>query len=185
MRYPKEKAYRLLTPRLLNLITTINSKEGINAAPVDFCSPVSFSPCVVMISLTPAIKTYKNIKETEEFVINILPKKYLDQILRCAARYPEGINKLEIVGLKYYSSAIVKSPRIKEAKIWLECKFLEEKRISDHFTIFGEVLLAEVSDDIVKNGEVDYSKIDPVLHFTRDIFAVDYRIIRHRRYDYK
>lgn len=185
MRYPEEKAYRLLAPRLLTLITTINSKEGINVAPVDFCSPVSFSPCIVMVSLTPAIKTYKNIKETGEFVINVLPKKYLDQALRCAARYPEGINKLEIVGLKHYSSVIVKPPRIKEAKIWLECKLLDEKKVSDHFAMFGEVLLAEVSDDAIKNGEVDYSKIDPVLHLARDIFAVDYRIIKHRRYDYK
>jgi len=185
MKYPITQAYRLLSPRLLTLITTVNLKNGTNAAPADFVSPASFNPPIVVVSLTPAIRTYKNIKETNEFVINILPRQYLDQMLRCAARYPEGINKLEIVGLKWYSSSIVKPPRIKEANIWLECRFLEEKRVGDHFAIFGEVLAAEVRDEIIKEGEVDLAKVNPILHLIKDNFAVDYKIIKHKRYDYK
>lgn len=185
MKYPLEKAHRLLSPRLLVVITTKNSKDGANATPVDFCSPVSFNPPIVMVSLNPQIRTHKNIQETGEFVINILSREYVDQMLRCAAKYPEGVNKLQLVGLKQYSSEIVNPPRIKEAKIWFECKLLEEKRVGDHFAVFGEVLLAEVKDELIKEGEVDLTKLNPVLHLIKDNFAVDYKIIKHKRYDYK
>lgn len=185
MRYPIEKSHRLLSPRLLTVITTKNSKDGVNAAPVDFCSPVSFNPPIVMAALQPQIKTHKNIQETEEFVINILSREYVDQVLRCAARYPEGVNKLKIVGLKQYSSAFVKPPRIKEAKIWLECKLVEEKKVGDHFAVFGEVVAADVRDDLMKEGEIDLAGITPILHLVKDNFAVDYKVIKHRRYDHR
>ena len=183
MKYPLDKAYRLLSPRLLTVITTKNSKDGTNTAPVDFCSPASFNPPIVMVSLNPQIRTHKNIQETGEFVINILSRDYIDQVLRCAAKYPEGVNKLQIVGLKQYSSELVKPPRIKEAKIWLECKFLEEKRVGDHFAVFGEVLCAEIRDDAVKEGELDLANLNPILHLIKDNFAVDYKIIKHKRYE--
>ena len=185
MKYPKEKSHRLLSPRLLTLITTKNSRDGVNAAPVDFCSPASFNPPIVMIALQPKIKTHKNIEETGEFVINILPREYIDQVLRCAARYPEGVNKLKVVGLSQYSSVFVKPPRIKEAKIWLECKLVEERRIGDHFAVFGEVVAAEVRNDMMEGEEMDLTKVTPILHLVKDNFAVDYKIIKHRRYDYK
>lgn len=185
MKYPLNKYYRLLSPRLLTLITTVNSKSGVNAAPVDFCSPVSSEPPIIMVSLTPETRTKKHIQESGEFVINILSKESTDQVLRCAARYPEGINKLQVVGLRQYSSELVKPPRIKEAVIWLECKFLEDKKIGDHSAIFGEVVAAEVKDEMTKENELDLSKISPILHLLKDNFAVDYKIAKHKRYDYK
>ncbi|MFH8086762.1 MAG: flavin reductase family protein [Candidatus Aenigmatarchaeota archaeon] len=183
MKYPLEKAYRLISPRLVVLVTTVNSKEGVNAAPISFCSPVSFSPPIVMISLTPEIRTHKNIQETKEFVINILPKQYVDQVLRCAARYPEGVNKLEVVGLRKFSSILVKPPRVKEAFAWLECKLIEEKKVGDHFAIFGEVLVAEIKDEIVKEDEIDFSKVSPILHLFKEYFAFDFKVVKQKRYD--
>jgi flavin reductase (DIM6/NTAB) family NADH-FMN oxidoreductase RutF len=183
MKYPLDKSYRLLSPRLVILVTTVNSKEGANAAPISFCSPVSFFPPIVMISLTPQIRTHKNIQETKEFVLNILPKQYTDQVLRCAARYPEGINKLEVVGLKKFSSILVKPPRVKEAFAWLECRLIDEKRLGDHFAIFGEVLTAEVKDEVIKEGEIDFSKVSPILHLFKENFAFDFKVVKQKRYD--
>ncbi|MEM5843975.1 MAG: flavin reductase family protein [Candidatus Aenigmatarchaeota archaeon] len=183
MKYPLEKAYRLISPRLVILVTTVNSKQGVNAAPISFCSPISFSPPIVMISLTPEIRTHKNIQETKEFVINILSKQYADQVLRCAARYPEGVNKLEVVGLKKFSSILVKPPRVKEAFAWLECKLIEEKKFGDHFAIFGEVLTAEIKDEIAKEGEIDFSKVSPILHLFKEYFAFDFKVVKQKRYD--
>jgi flavin reductase (DIM6/NTAB) family NADH-FMN oxidoreductase RutF len=178
-----EKAYQLLSPRLVLLITTLNSKGAINAAPVSFASPISFSPAIVMISLRPIRHTYRNILETKEFVLNILGKEYLDQVLRCAARYQEGVNKLQQAGLKWYSSKIVNPPRVKEAKAWIECKFLEERKFGDHMAVLGEVLTAEVKDEVVKEGEVDLTKILPIMHLSKDMFVTDFKVVRHKRYD--
>ena len=178
-----EQAYELISPRLVLLVTTLNSRGSINAAPVSFASPISFSPPIVLISLAPVRHTYKNILETKEFVINIMGKEYLDQVLRCAIPYQEGINKLQQAGLKSYSSRIVKPLRVKEAKAWIECKFVEERRFGDHMAVLGEVLAAEVRDEAVVNEEIDFTKINPILHIAKDAFAADFKAVKHKRYD--
>lgn len=183
MRLTLAGVHRLLSPRIVTLITTVNSLKGVNAAPMDFTSPASFDPPILMIALKPMIKTYQNIKDNKEFVINILGRQYADEVLRCAARYPPGINKLEQAGLHTFSSVIVKPPRVKEAKIWIECKYADEKSVGDHIAVFGQVLVAEAKDEVISDGEVDMTKVNPILHLSKDSFAVDFKVMKHKRYD--
>lgn len=183
MKLDPELAYQVIAPRITILVTTVDSDKKINAAPISFVSPIGFNPAVVMISLAPTRHTYQNIKETREFVINILGKEYMDKVMMCAMAYPKGVNELEKVGLRWYSSELVRPSRVKEAKAWLECKFLEEKKMGDHLAVFGEVLTAEVSDDVITDGKPDMTKINPVGHISENMFAVDFKAVKHKRYD--
>jgi len=183
MRLEPNKAYRLLSPRLVYLITTMNSMGGANAAPMDFATPVATSPAVIMIATKPDTRTYQNIVHSREFVMNILSKGFIDKVLGCAKRYMEGVNKLEQVGLHSYSSQLVDPPRVKEAKAWIECRMIEEKRFSDHVVIFAEPLIAEVNDDVLTEGEVDITKLNPIVHLTEDRFLTEFKISKHKRYD--
>lgn len=183
MRLKPEEAYKLISPRPIAVITTLNSLGAINSCVVSFISPISFKPAVLMISLAPVRHTYKNIVERKEFVVNIFGKERLDQVLRCAAKYQEGVNKVQQAGLRWYSSKLVAPPRIREAKAWIECKLTDSKRIGDHIAIFGEVLAVEVDDSIVSEGEIDLSKLNPVLHIAKKSFATDFKFITHKRYD--
>jgi flavin reductase (DIM6/NTAB) family NADH-FMN oxidoreductase RutF len=183
MKLDPKKSYRLISPRPTVVITTLNSTNVPNACVVSFISPVSKSPPILMISLTPVRHTYKNIIKNGEFVVNILGKRYIDQMLRCAAKYQEGVNKIQQAGLGWYTSKIVTPPRIREASAWLECKVTESKELGDHIAIFGEVLEAEAKDGIIKDGKVDLSKINPVLHISGSEFATDFKAVKHKRYD--
>lgn len=183
MEIEKNRIHEILCPRPIAVITTLNSFRAINACVVSFISPISFEPAIVMIALAPIRHTYKNIKETKEFVVNILGKEFIDQTLMCAKKYQEGVNKVQQAGLRWYSSKLVKPPRIKEAKAWIECKFLEDKKVGDHVVIFGEVLEVEVAESILTNGEIDLTKLNPIAHISKDKFAVDFKIIKHKRYD--
>jgi len=178
---PRE-LYTVFAPRPILLVTTVDVQKRINAAPLSFVSPISFDPPIVMLSLTSARHTYQNILETKEFVLNILGKEHLDQVLRCAARFPKGVNELEQAGLGWYSSKLVNPPRVKEAKVWIECKYLDQKEEGDHFAVFGQALVVDVSNDVITNGKVDLEKINPVLHVAGDEFATDLKLLRHKRY---
>jgi flavin reductase (DIM6/NTAB) family NADH-FMN oxidoreductase RutF len=185
MRWENEKAYRLISPRLLILVTTRDILDGINAMPTTFVAPVSFKPPIVMISVPPKSNTYDNILDNKEFVINILPSEYLTKVLKCGKHFPKGFNKLQQVGLNWYSSEKVKVPRVKEAKIWIECKFIgglqiDHLRLTEHVPIFGEVVTAEVSDDVITEGKVDLKKLNPAMHITGDEFAVGFEIIKKK-----
>lgn len=158
MRIEPSKAYRLLSPRIIVLLTTTNSKHGINVIPVDFIIPVSYSPPIIMVSLQPSGHTYRNVKDSGEFVINLMDRRNEGEVMKCAARYQDGVDKIQQVGLHHFSSQMVRPPRVKEARAWLECRLVEEKIFKDHIAIFAEVVAAEVLDEIVVEGETDYSK---------------------------
>jgi len=183
MRLDPTKAYRLLSPRLVLLITTLNSKAGVNAAPVDFATPVSINPPVVMISLAPSRHTYQNIIDHKEFVINILGREYINQVLRCSTPYQNGVDKLRLAGLNWFSSERVDPPRVREAKAWIECEMTEQKQHGDHVAIFAEVLAAEIREEATTFGEVDIGKLKPMFHATKDEFITDFKITKHKRYD--
>jgi flavin reductase (DIM6/NTAB) family NADH-FMN oxidoreductase RutF len=183
MKIELNKVYRLLSPRLVFLITTANSMGGVNAAPVDFTAPVTMSPPVVMVSIKPDTKTYQNIVHSREFVMNVLSKGFIDRVLRCAKRYQNGVNKLEQVGLHSFSSQLIDAPRVKEAKVWIECRMIEEKKFSDRVAIFAEALIAEVKDDVLTESEVDTTKLNPIVHLAQDRFLTDFKVSKHKRYD--
>jgi len=103
--------------------------------------------------------------------------------LRCAIPYQEGVNKLQQAGLRSFSSKIVKPPRVKEAKAWIECRFLEDRRLGDHMAILGEILTAEVRDELVDGEDINFSKINSILHVWKDIFALDFKVVKQKRYD--
>ncbi|MEM5829322.1 MAG: flavin reductase family protein [Candidatus Aenigmatarchaeota archaeon] len=180
MRIEPSKAYKLLSPRIVVLLTTINSRHGMNVIPIDFISQVNHSPPIIMVAIQIGSQTYKNIKENGEFVINIMSRKHFNEVMRCATRYQEGINKIQQVGLHHFSSQLVKAPRIKEAKAWLECKFVDEILFKDHAAIFAEIISAEVSDEIVVNGEIEFSKINPILYITKD-YKIEFKVMKKKK----
>lgn len=180
MRVDSSKAYKILSPRIVVLLTTMNSKQGINAIPVDFIVPVSYSPPIIMVSLQPSGHTYANIKNSGEFVINLMDKKNFGEVMKCATRYQDGIDKIHQVGLHHFSSQLVRPPRIKEAKAWLECRSVDEKVFKDHVAIFAEIVAAEASDEITSSGEIDHLKINPILHITKD-YDVELKITKRKK----
>jgi len=180
MRVDPSKAYKILSPRIVVLLTTVNSKHGVNAIPVDFIIPVSYSPPVLMISLQPSGHTYANIKNSGEFVVNLMDRRNFGEVMKCAARYQDGINKIQQVGLHSFSSQLVRPPRVKEAKAWLECRFVDEKVFKDHVAIFAEIVAAETSDEVVSSGEIDHQKINPILHITKD-YDLELKVIKRRK----
>jgi len=183
MRVELKKVYRLLSPRVVYLITTVDSIGGINAAPMDFAAPVNMSPPVVMVSIKPSTKTYRNIVNSKEFVMNILSKGFIDRVLRCAKVYQNGVNKLEQVGLHVFSSQFIDAPRVKEAKVWIECRMIDEKKFSDRVAVFAEALVTEVKDDVLTEGEIDITKLNPIVHLTQDRFLTEFKVSKHKRYD--
>jgi flavin reductase (DIM6/NTAB) family NADH-FMN oxidoreductase RutF len=188
MRIPKEKVYTLISPRLLVLITTLDMLDSIDALPADFITPVIFNPPIIMVSIKPETNTYQNIMEKKEFVINILSMEYLSKVVGCDKHLPKGFNKLEDAGLHWYSSEKIKTPRVKEAKAWLECKLIGGMKVdhilkADHNPIFAEVIAAEVSDDIVVDDKVDFAKLNPILHIGGKNYVSEFKIVKGKNYD--
>tara|TARA_Y100000310_G_scaffold324064_1_gene385441 strand:- start:48 stop:578 length:531 start_codon:yes stop_codon:yes gene_type:complete len=154
---PLEKAARLIYPRLTVLVTTKSSEGKNNAAPYSWIAPVSFKPPMVYLGIQRReTLTIKNMRETKEFVVNIVTKDWAKKAIYCGNK---DENKIENSGLEFKESKIVKAPTVKDTKIALECKLHEiiETEKVDHYIVIGEIVNAE-KDPEIKDDEITLHK---------------------------
>jgi len=168
----KKNAYRILAPRPTIIVTTVNSNGKVNAAPFSFTMPVSINPPLIAFASVNTHHTYKNIAETDEFVVNIPNEDILKELWITGEEFPRDVNEIEKAGLTQIPSKKVSPPKIGECIASIECKAHWVKKAGDHDIIVGEVLHAEVLENALKEGFLDVENIKPVLHLGGVNFVV-------------
>jgi flavin reductase (DIM6/NTAB) family NADH-FMN oxidoreductase RutF len=127
MKLEIEKFYEILSPRCTVLISTQDKEGRPNAAPFSFVTPVSSNPPLVLFSAAPKRHTLANVRETREFVLNIVSEELLDNLWICSRAFPKGVNEIRESGLTEKKSAQVKPPSIEECIGWVECQLEFER----------------------------------------------------------
>jgi flavin reductase (DIM6/NTAB) family NADH-FMN oxidoreductase RutF len=142
--------YKVLAPRPVVLISTVNAKGISNAAPFSFVMPCSTEPPLVAFASDPEHHTVKNILKTRDFVVNIPGQEILNKLWICANDFPQGVSEIKKAHLTEEKSVRVKSPKIKECFAHFECKLFKQMPVGDHLLIVGDVLWADVKDEFLK-----------------------------------
>jgi len=165
IKVPISEAIWLISPRLTVLVNTLDEKGELNSSPYSFVYPLSINPPLVGIGIGGKHKlTYINSRRTGEFVVCVVSEDFGQQAVNCKKAHKPGDKLWEKYGLHAEKSKMVKVPRIKEAKVVLECKvvqFLEPK--GDHIILVGKIIHAEAEE-----GGLD--SVKPLLHVSGERF---------------
>jgi len=154
----REDAYRILsglvTPRPIALTTTVDEHGRVNAAPFSFFNLLGDSPPILGIcpgDRSPGVPkdTARNIRLTQEFVVNLVDEPLAEAMNVCASSLPPGEDETRIAGLTTLPSTLVKPPRIAESPVSLECKNVGIFEIGENRLIIGEILRVHVRDGIL------------------------------------
>lgn len=144
-----------------NLIGTISSEGKTNLAIFSSVIHVGANPPMMGFLMRPVSverHTYNNIKETGYFTINHINKDIFKQAHQTSARYDKDVSEFDECGLSPEYSEIIKAPYVKESKIKIGLKFVEDQEIKSNGTIFivGEIVeLVVPKEAIAKDGCVD------------------------------
>jgi flavin reductase (DIM6/NTAB) family NADH-FMN oxidoreductase RutF len=103
---PTADAYKLLVstvvPRPIALATTVDSAGRVNAAPFSFFNAVSSVPPVVVLGISPGAgsddgykDTERNIRDSGEFVVNLVDEALAERMNVCAVDFPAGTGELD------------------------------------------------------------------------------------------
>lgn len=179
-------AYRWLastvTPRPIAWVSTLSADGVSNLAPFSFFQVISDDPPTLMVNISTRddgeLKdTLRNIRETGELVIHLVPFAKADLMNASAARLPHGISEFERCGIDSESSALVRAPRVSGAPVAFECRLVEvqpyPKANPNCHLVFAQVLLAHIDDAVLTEaGRVDPQRMDLVgrlggSHYTR------------------
>jgi len=151
--------YKLListiVPRPIAWVVTQNLAGRLNAAPFSFFNAFSGDPPVVVIGIggrAPGdIKdTGNNIRETGEFVVNLVSDATAEQMNITAIEFPPEVDEIAEAKLTTLPSVKVKPPRLAESPVALECERLMVLELNvDRALVVGRVLAIHVRDDCV------------------------------------
>lgn len=167
-----------------NLIGTISSKGKTNLAVFNSVIHVGANPPLMGFLMRPVSverHTYNNIKETGHFTINHINKEIFKQAHQTSASYEKDISEFDAVGLTPEYTKTIKAPYVKESKIKIGLKYLEEYEIKSNGTIFiiGEIQEVILPDDIILNdGFIDIEKAGTIAISGLDSYHDTKRITR-------
>jgi flavin reductase (DIM6/NTAB) family NADH-FMN oxidoreductase RutF len=158
---PTSDAYKLLVgtvvPRPIALTTTVDREGRVNAAPFSFFNAVSSVPPVVVLGISPGDAkgdgykdTERNIRESGEFVVNLVDEALAERMNICAVDFPTGTAELDMAGLEGVPSVGVRPPRIAEAPVSFECRRITGLALGPRSTLeLGTVIHIHIRDDLV------------------------------------
>jgi flavin reductase (DIM6/NTAB) family NADH-FMN oxidoreductase RutF len=125
--------------------------------------------------------TYTNIKKTNYFTINHINKEIFRRAHQTSTRYDKEISEFDACGLTPEYTETIKAPYVKELKVKVGLKFLEEQEIKSNGTIFivGEILELILPDDVIlADGFVDVEKAGTIAIGGLDSYHDTKRITR-------
>jgi flavin reductase (DIM6/NTAB) family NADH-FMN oxidoreductase RutF len=147
-----------------NLIGTVSFKGKTNLAIFSSVIHVGANPPLMGFLMRPVSverHTYNNIKETGHFTINHINKEIFKQAHQTSASYEKEISEFDACDLTPEYTETIKAPYVKESKIKVGLKFLEEQEIKSNGTIIivGEIQEVILANDIIfTDGFVDIEK---------------------------
>ncbi|MGH6914667.1 MAG: flavin reductase family protein, partial [Geminicoccales bacterium] len=158
----------LVVPRPIALVTTRTRDGRDNAAPFSFFNVLAEEPPLVVLGLGVnaeggAKDTTNNIRDTGEFVINLVDEPMAEAMNFCAIDFPPEISEIEVAGFRLLPSESIAPARIAEAPVNMECRRLMTLQPGpERYIVLGEVLVIHVREGIV---DPDSLRID------RDAYA--------------
>jgi flavin reductase (DIM6/NTAB) family NADH-FMN oxidoreductase RutF len=161
-----------ITPRPIAWVSTISAEGKHNLAPFSFFNGITGNPPTLMFSAVAnrgGIKkdTVRNIEETGEFVVNLVPHVLTEKMNACAALLPHGESEFEAFGIASSASTRVRSLRVTEAPVAFECTLHTIVSVGEGAgaasVVFGRILAAHVADMVLDaNGKIDPALLDTV-----------------------
>lgn len=181
--------YRFLitavVPRPIAFVSTRASDGGANLAPFSFFNAITSEPPIVMISINERAgdpkDTLRNIRETGEFVINVVHAPLLEAMVRTAGEWPRGMSEFEVAGLTPVASQRVAAPSVAESPIHIECRLHRELAVGNSVVVFGEVVFGTADDAVLTDGRIDAGKLAPVGRLGGEFYSLTTQVVRAPR----
>jgi flavin reductase (DIM6/NTAB) family NADH-FMN oxidoreductase RutF len=157
-----------LNPRPIAWVSTVGEDGVYNLAPFSFFSAVSAKPAVVCFAVASKRDgkkkdTLRNVESGMDFVLSTVNEDLAEAMNQTSAEYPPEVDEFKETGLTPIKSDLVKSPRVAESPINMECKVNQIIQFgqSPEFgsLIIGDVLRMHVKDEYYVDGKIDSWKL--------------------------
>lgn len=163
---PAKERYKLLVstvvPRPIAWIVSQDLNGQLNAAPFSFFNAFAGDPPVVGMGIGShgpgrPKDTRRNIRDTHQFVVNLVSEEMAEAMNVTAIEFESGINELTEAGLTTTPSLYVKPPRIAQSPVSMECELMQIVELgTETGLVLGRVLAMHIRDEAVIDAAKNY-----------------------------
>lgn len=165
-----------VAPRPIAWVSTVSALGDRNLAPFSFFNVVCVDP--PLLAFAPGLRrpkstqmthgdakdTLRNVRETREFVVNIVTYELREAMNLTSGEYDPSVDEFELAKLTPEPSRIVRPPRVGESPVSFECKLHQILDFSPAPTgsslVIGEIVSIYINDAHLKNGNLDRNSLD-------------------------
>jgi len=177
----------IVAPRPIGWISTVSENGVSNLAPFSFFNMMSMNPAVFAFSASlfsdlSKKDSLRNIEKTKCFVHNLVTEDLLLPMHRSAEELEYNQSEFAHVGLTPIPSHKISAPRVKEAKVNVECELLQivslGEKAGNGQVVFGKVLAIHINDESIlsSSGDAEAEKIEYVSRLGRNNYLLGGRI---------
>ena len=165
-----------VVPRPIAFVSTVGANGRFNAAPFSYFNLVSTRPPLLGVSVghrggAPK-DTARKAREIGDFVVNLVDEALSAQAVQASGDWPQEVDEFQITGLTPVASTRVRSPRVGESPVSLECVLERVIELEHTDLLIGRIVMAHVRDDVLTEGRIDPIKLRPVGRLGGDGYAV-------------
>ncbi|MBR5047119.1 MAG: flavin reductase family protein [Eubacterium sp.] len=159
------KPGNMLYPLPAVLVTTRNREGEDNILTVAWTGTVCTNPPMLYISVRPERYSYRALKETGEFVVNLTTESMAWATDFCGVRSGRDLDKFERTGLHKGEARKVNVPVILESPVNIECRVREELALGSHHMFLADVLHVTVEEEYMdEKGTFHLEEAKPVVY---------------------
>src|SRR5262245_58222558 len=171
----------VVIPRPIDWVSTIGPDGRHNLAPFSFFNAIASKPPLLIVSINERADgpkdTLRHIRETKDFVINIVDERLMERMVQTSGEWAPEVDEFALTQLTPAPSERVKSPRVAEAPVSMECVL---DRILDFETtslVIGRMVWGCFRDDLLTENRIDPLKLPAVARLGGDGYTVVREVI--------
>lgn len=147
------------SPKVLVSCRGLNGEDNVLA--VAYCGNCSYAPPMVMVGIVPTRYSYKMIKESGCFVVNLVDKNYKETFDYLGSHSKRDEDKLNKMNVSLESGLKVNAPILPDCPVNIECKVVDSIVTGSHEMFIGKVEYVHADENLVDaEGNIDFSQIN-------------------------
>lgn len=163
----------MLYPLPAVMVSCMREGEKPNIITVAWAGTICTNPAMLSISVRPERYSYDIIKESGEFVVNLVTKELVFAADYCGVKSGRDVDKFQEMKLHCAAGRIVKAPGIEESPVNIECKVREIKELGSHHMFISEVVSVNIEDGYMdETGKFNLNQSDLSVYSHGEYFCI-------------
>ena len=168
----------MLYPLPAVMVSCADASGASDIVTVAWTGTICTNPPMLYVSIRPERASYRLIRESGEFVVNLTTRRLQRACDWCGVRSGRDYDKWAECGLTPAPAAKLElAPVIAESPVNIECKVTEVKELGSHHMFLASVEAVQVDESLVDaRGRLDLARAGLTAHSHGEYFELGQRL---------